>query len=390
MTALSLGQAGIKTLVIERHTELLFSTRACAYQPVVIKALEAWGILDLFKQHGYFNTDGIHWRDMAGNELGHVKVPEGEYILLIGQKKVNDLLLKEIEKYSSVEVRFNTAYVGCEQDDKQVKLMAHETTDARDNDICITADWLVGADGASSAVRRSLCIPFEGMTFTDDPIVGTDVYYDFTVDGYAIMNYITDPVDSCGMLYTGQRKDNQAYGDSVPLWRVAFSAPGAQSLEKEEVYALAQEKCRRYAKRPDMEFDIHRCELYRVHQRCAAQAIKGRVLLVGDALHSNNPAGGFGLTTGIMDAHVIGNVLGRVCKQTAPATRLYEAADDRRQTWLNVTNLLSLGMYKRLRGKDPQDQAERAEYFHKLQTDPEYSHRIRGLVQGIAGKIEVV
>ena len=45
-------------------------------------------------------------------------------------------------------------------------------------------------------------------------------------------------------------------------------------------------------------FKVLRAEPYINSQRCAAQAIKGRVMLAGDALHSNNPIGGLGLTGG--------------------------------------------------------------------------------------------
>ena len=43
-----------------------------------------------------------------------------------------------------------------------------------------------------------------------------------------------------------------------------------------------------------------------LHQRRASQARKGRVLLGGDALHSDNPIGGLGPTTGVLNAIAYG------------------------------------------------------------------------------------
>ena len=42
--------------------------------------------------------------------------------------------------------------------------------------------------------------------------------------------------------------------------------------------------------------------VYRVHQRVAERFVHGRVILIGDAAHLNNPLGGFGMNSGIHDA----------------------------------------------------------------------------------------
>jgi 2-polyprenyl-6-methoxyphenol hydroxylase-like FAD-dependent oxidoreductase len=385
LTALWLGKTGIKTLVIEQHTELLFSTRGCAYQPVVINALEHLGVLDMIKEHAHLNRNGIEWWDSEKNNLGLLKIPEGQDILMLGQKRLNDLLLRELEKYPSVTVRFNRQYVGCEQDDDRVKIMIHQTgRNEDDNDINITADWLVAADGAKSAVRRSLCIPYEGHTFADFTVVGTDVYYDFTKEGYSIQNYVRGPEDWCGMLYTGE---NKVIGDptSTPLWRVAYAEPTHLSTKKEDVWARAQERLKHWAPN-QTSFDIKRAEPYRMQQRCAEQAIKGRVILVGDALHSNNPCGGYGLTTGILDACVMGEVLAKACSGKVPESLVAEAARDRRQTWLNVTNKISMGMYRKLSSLKPEDAVTAEEFFTGLRSGAEYSHKVWAGVDEIAGK----
>ena len=52
--------------------------------------------------------------------------------------------------------------------------------------------------------------------------------------------------------------------------------------------------------------------VYRVHQRVAERFRVGNVLLLGDAAHVNNPAGGMGMNSGIHDAHHLAHSLVRV------------------------------------------------------------------------------
>jgi len=83
---------------------------------------------------------------------------------------------------------------------------------------------------------------------------------------------------------------------------------------------------------------------------------EGRVLLIGDAAHLNNPIGGLGLTTGILDAGPLGRALSAVITG-APCSILDTWAKTRRETWWNATNRQSIE-FKRIAqqggyGNDP-------------------------------------
>jgi 3-(3-hydroxy-phenyl)propionate hydroxylase len=56
-------------------------------------------------------------------------------------------------------------------------------------------------------------------------------------------------------------------------------------------------------------YEIAHTTLYKVHQRVAATFRRGRVFLIGDAAHINNPLGGMGMNGGIHDAM---NLTGRL------------------------------------------------------------------------------
>ena len=110
------------------------------------------------------------------------------------------------------------------------------------------------------------------------------------------------------------------------------------------------------------------------------------MLLAGDALHSNNPIGGLGLTIGNCDAHATGNALSRVCTGQATESLVLGAANDRRKTWLNMTNKLSRLHLRRLRSEKPEDIKERELLFDRLRSDPEMPVKTRALIERIAGR----
>lgn len=59
-------------------------------------------------------------------------------------------------------------------------------------------------------------------------------------------------------------------------------------------------------------------------------------------MQSNNPIGGLGLTTGLLDAGPLGRALGAVIQGKAPETLLDTWATARREKWLTFTNGFSI------------------------------------------------
>ncbi len=110
------------------------------------------------------------------------------------------------------------------------------------------------------------------------------------------------------------------------------------------------------------DFKITRAEPYMLHQRCASQAREGRILLRGDALHSNNPVGGVGLTTGIRDAFAYGNALVRVLRGE-PDSLLTTCANSRRDVFVNETNPTSIGNLRRLQSTAEEDNKSKEAFF---------------------------
>lgn len=92
---------------------------------------------------------------------------------------------------------------------------------------------------------------------------------------------------------------------------------------------------------------------------------------------SNNPIGGLGLTSGILDAFVYGNALTRVCRYGEPASILTDCAESRRNAWLNATSKFALGNLHRLADQEGEQAEARKEFFDKLNNDKNFPGEFR-------------
>lgn len=340
LTALRLGKNGIKTIVLEAHSELLPLYRAMVYMPVVLPVLDSLGILEKVKAEAYLNWEGVTWRDRDGKELAHLPLESetpGEFggVLLIGQAKMNAIILEELKSYPSVEIIFGMRAVGIDDDPNNpfVRLMCHTKSQA-DADVFFQSKYVLGTDGANSAIRRMACIPFEGMTYQEFTMIGCDVLYDFVKEqNFKPVNFIVHPEDWAVIAYTGDDIRGK------PQFRIAYVEPPDWPADQASCIERAYKRIPRYME-GKTGFEVTRAEPYLLHQRCAAQARKGRVMLAGDALHSNNPIGGLGLTGGILDAFVYGNAFVRVINGGEDERLLTECGISRRYAWWNGKSFL--------------------------------------------------
>ena len=171
--------------------------------------------------------------------------------------------------------------------------------DAAGTPSTLRAGWVIGADGARSAVRQALGLAFDGMTWPER-FVATNVLYDFGALGYGPGNFLIDPDHGAVIA----RIDNDG------LWRCTYcedlTLPEETIPERMPAYF-------RTILPPDADMpEVVQWSPYRMHQRAAERMRDGRVLLAGDAAHATNPTGGLGLTSGMLDTFVLYDALAAV------------------------------------------------------------------------------
>lgn len=325
VSALGLAQAGVPVTVIDRAAGVIASPRAIVYHWSVLEGIERLGLLEDALAVGFAKQDYTYADFRSGERIHYsIDVLEGHtafpYNLHIGQHQLAEIALQRLVELPHAEVRWGTEFVGLEQDDTGVTVH----TAGPDGASSLRAGWVIGADGASSPVRKALGLEFEGFTWPKR-FVAVNLRYDFSLNDYARTTFLID--DQYGAVIAKLTSDG--------LWRCTYSEP--LELPEETI----TERMPDYFKvilpgATDLGIDAF--SPYRMHQRAAARFRSGRVLLAGDAAHATNPSGGYGLTSGLFDAFVLYDALAAVIRREASETVLDVYADERRRNFLEIVS----------------------------------------------------
>jgi 3-(3-hydroxy-phenyl)propionate hydroxylase/6-hydroxy-3-succinoylpyridine 3-monooxygenase len=366
VTALGLVQEGIEVTVIDAAEEIGTAPRAMGYMWTVSEGLDRLGMLDDALRIGY-PVQNVRFRVLQTNEFididnsvleGHVDYP---YFLTLSQDLLTDIALEHLDRHGGATVLRSTAAKELIQDEDGVTVVV-ESPEGQSE---IRAGWVVGADGARSAVRRSLGLEFQGFTWPE-LFVATNVHYDFPALGHDVAGSILDP--DYGAICAKINREG--------LWRVTFHESGDLPDE------TAGERIPAYFAKivPDPEnVELVQYTPYRMHQRAAETLHAGRAVLVGDAAHVTNPIGGLGCTTGLHDAYVLYEALAAVIRGTTDESILDAYSDARRGVFWDWTSPMASenknNLYNR---KDMADLEQHLEELRATSSDPEL--RLKGLL----------
>ncbi|KAJ4260736.1 hypothetical protein NW757_001118 [Fusarium falciforme] len=229
----------------------------------------------------------------------------------------------------------------------------------------LSADYIVGCDGANSQIRRSL--------FGDS---SSRVYYDFDQFKWNDSNFIVHPEH----YYMAAKITKDG------MWRVSYGELPGLTFE--------QLRERQPAKFRDMlpghpspsDYKLVNFSPYKVHQRLATSMRQGRFLLAADAAHLCNPFGGLGLTGGIVDVGGLYDCLRGIYEHKADTTILDKYNEIRRQKWLDVIDVVSSSNLRRLFEVDPERALDSDGFFQllkKAETDPACSQELQNSVKAI-------
>ena len=372
-TALSLARAGIRVVVLEAEAAISDQPRAVVYHSPVVERLDALGLLPDLSAIGVLKNAYHYWTrdhvllghlDMAALQPQDTAYP---YNLHLGQPALAAIILRHLLRAPGAEVRWNHKVTALAQANDGVTVRV----ETPDGERTLGAQWLVGADGTHSGVRRALQLDYAGITWPEW-FVATNVRFDFEAHGFGQSNVVLDPehwaiipkIDRSGLWRCTYRDDPgppEELRRKLPE-RYALFAPGLADCEPEAVSA------------------------YRVHDRCVRTFRIGRVLLAGDAAHVVNPVGGLGLTSGLLDAACLVEALVAVVHGERDERVLDAYAAERRRIFLEVVSPMAKENRRRVGESDPQRRAADLQRLRKLTEDRDAARQALLAVFQIVGR----
>lgn len=357
VAALALAQAGIPVLVLEAEPAPLTDQRGAAFHPPSLEMLAALGLEHELHALGlvvpvWQIRDGADGSVIAEFDLALIAdETRYPYRFHLGQHLLLPVLLDRLGRFGHAEVRFDARVTAVEPMPDRVIVDVASAGGAVSTE---SARWLIGADGARSAVRKALGIAFDGFTWPERFLV-TNIALDLETLGFARTNYVSHP-DRWAVVLKLSDSDGQN------LWRVTFPTDPTTPDETVLDEAAIQRRLAEIIPGAD-RFPLRYAGLYRVHQRVAASFRAGRVLLAGDAAHINNPLGGFGLNSGIHDAVNLAGKLAAVWHGTAGPELLDRY--DRQRRHANVAHVQASSIRNK-RILDERDSTRRREAHDEL------------------------
>ncbi|KAJ3794429.1 FAD binding domain-containing protein [Lentinula aff. detonsa] len=329
VSALLLLRNGLSVRIITKETEFRTGYRGPGIQPRTLELYRFLGILDDVWAgsgphqtiHEYTSPDNgeppvIIWNDP---ELkSQVDKPHLEP-RLIGQVDHEAILRACLLRDYGCQVELGTELVSYEQQLDFVDATFVTTVTGSDK-MTHTAqfDWLIGADGAHSVVRKQLGCTFLGQSITQ---VGS-----LLVDIHLLNGWGDDHIKAWGNIFQRfllMRPYRSAFSaqHSTPTqpksdtrMQLMIAGPDvnelAQTMEEHNLNGSTKEGRDALVKvvhemsgRRDFIFgDLIGMGMWRPNIRMVDKFGEGRVWIAGDAAHVHSPTGGQGLNSGIQDA----------------------------------------------------------------------------------------
>ncbi|QIX51595.1 FAD-dependent oxidoreductase [Rhodococcus sp. DMU1] len=308
--ALELRRRGVDVVIVDRLPEPPQYAKAVGIQPRTLEVWDAMGVLrpslDVSApMHGQLvYVDG---QEVMRLELALPEDVPYRFVCM-PQYATERVLTQALAEHGTV-VRRGVELTGFDRTADGVVAALRDGEDTTR----LAARYLVGCDGAHSAVRKGLGVSFDGDAFPEEYMLA-DVELDWSMPaGYGIRaSTRTDGTTTDMMVCIPLPGDGRYRLSTFVAPDLATSAPGVGTVAhgpeggRRPTLGHIQAVLDRLAPEPTRASALRWSSVFRISHRLAGNYGGGRVFLAGDAAHIHPPTGAQGMNTGIQDAYNLG------------------------------------------------------------------------------------
>lgn len=320
VAALALARAGVAVALLEKRDALNAASKASTFHPPTLEILAALGVLDEVIAQGevvrriqYRTPDGPFAEFSMSDLASRTAYP---FRLHLEQARVTPAMLARFAAMPGARVLLGTEFAGVEQRGEGVVVRARR---GDGGEVELRARYLVGADGAHSAVRRALGIEFEGAAYPHKILrVMTTDDLDAVLPGIAPVTYLFNAPRSISFLRMPD------------CWRIILRVPDsvedATAMRDDWLGERLAEVLPSWTRLPS----IADRDVYGVSRRVASRYAVGSAFLAGDCAHVTNTRGGMNMNCGMHDAFALAGAMAAALRGGDPAG-VARASDERRR-----------------------------------------------------------
>lgn len=325
--AAQLQTFGVRFRLIDRAPERVHESRALAVQARTLELFQTIGLGQKLVERGNPSARlflHLGQQVAAQVQLGKFGARDTRFpfILFVSQATTESLLEERLHS-NGTGVERGTELIAFGQADELVHCRLRHSDGHEEN---VDTRYLVGCDGAHSAVRKLAGIPFEGDAYLQDFMLG-DVEIDGALQSGALHSFAGAGVAMFFPLgHPATWRVIAMSGDQAKAGRQRQTAShelATSALSLGELQSVVDGLTGGGLRLRDPAWLTH----FRLHHRQATRYRANRAFLAGDAAHIHSPVGAQGMNTGIQDAWNLGWKLAFVVRGAAPVSFLdtYEA-----------------------------------------------------------------
>ncbi|WP_323139260.1 FAD-dependent monooxygenase [Streptomyces sp. NBC_01551] len=284
MLAGELRLAGVEAVVLERLTEPMRQSRALGFSA---RTMEEFGQRGLLEQFGDMGV--IPFGHFGGMPLDYTIVPGGNFGVRGVPQAFTEAILNKWATGLGAEIRRGWELTGLTAGDDGVEVRADTPQGPR----TLRGRYVVGADGARSAVRSLAGIDFPGYEATLEMLMAdvTDVQVRLRPTG---------ELGDAGMVVV------LPVGPNTTRVVVFERGAGVRPTSEPPAFQEVAEAFKRVTGDDISTGTPVWLSYFTDSSRQAAEYRKGRVFLAGDAAHIHMPIGAQGISAGLGDAVNLG------------------------------------------------------------------------------------